>query len=67
MTPWHEFYFTEDQFFLFFVSKNFLILLPRLDTYTKNPTFSVGLQGLHEDDINKVVGIIQETFQKVVQ
>jgi len=36
-----------------------------LDTYTKHPTFSVGLQGLAEGDIDKVVEIIHQTFQDV--
>lgn len=36
-----------------------------LDSFTKHATFSVGLQGLAEYDIQKVVNIIQETFEKV--
>ena len=43
------------------------ILISRysLDTYTKHPTFSVGLQGLGEEDIEKVINVIHETFQNI--
>jgi len=41
------------------------VLTFSLDTYTKHPTFSVGLQGLAEEDVQTVVQIIQDTFEKV--
>ncbi|XP_052814769.1 presequence protease, mitochondrial-like [Mya arenaria] len=34
--------------------------------YTKESTFSVGLQGIHQDDIPKVKKIIAETIDKVI-
>ena len=46
-------------YFLFFV------IIFRLDSYTKHPTFSVGLQGLAEEDLQRVVDIIQDTFESV--
>lgn len=36
-----------------------------IDSSTKNPGFGIGLQGLHESDLQKVQDIIQETFQNV--
>ncbi|XP_065648891.1 presequence protease, mitochondrial isoform X2 [Hydra vulgaris] len=38
-----------------------------LDSQTKNSTFAVGLQGIHENDVEKVVAIIEETFLKIVR
>ena len=35
--------------------------------YTKEATFSVGLQGIHKDDVEKVKQIINDTVDKVIQ
>ena len=37
-----------------------------IDAQTKNPTFAVGLQGIDESDVDKVIGIIEETFHNVI-
>ncbi|XP_060592348.1 presequence protease, mitochondrial-like, partial [Ruditapes philippinarum] len=35
--------------------------------YTKESSFSVGLQGIHKDDVEKVKQIISDTIDKVIQ
>ncbi|XP_053386243.1 presequence protease, mitochondrial-like [Mercenaria mercenaria] len=35
--------------------------------YTKESSFSVGLQGIHKDDVDKVKQIISETIDKVIE
>ncbi|XP_048237962.1 presequence protease, mitochondrial-like isoform X1 [Haliotis rufescens] len=37
------------------------------DGHTREATFSVGLQGIHEKDTNRVRQIIADTFDKVIQ
>ncbi|KAG9511234.1 Presequence protease, mitochondrial, partial [Fragariocoptes setiger] len=38
-----------------------------LASYTKQPYFSVGLQGIHKDDVSKVHSIIEQTFAKAAK
>jgi len=37
------------------------------DHHTKDTTFSIGLQGIHNQDIDKVLDIIQATFEQVLR
>jgi len=37
------------------------------DHHTKDTTFSIGLQGIHNDDVDKVLGLIQSTLEQVVE
>ncbi|KAK3104887.1 hypothetical protein FSP39_012452 [Pinctada imbricata] len=37
------------------------------DGYSKEATFSVGLQGIHPDDVSKVEQIISDTFDQVIK
>ena len=39
----------------------------RYDNSMKESMFSVGLQGIKEDDVEKVKEIIQDTFNKVAK
>lgn len=34
---------------------------------TRESRFSVGLQGINKDDVQKVTGIIKETIDKVIK
>jgi len=38
-----------------------------METSTKNPSFSVGLQGISSEDASKVISIIDATFLKVIE
>ncbi|XP_046643709.1 presequence protease, mitochondrial-like [Daphnia pulicaria] len=37
------------------------------DSHTKDTTFTIGLQGIHSKDVDKVLGIIRSTFEEVVR
>lgn len=37
------------------------------DSHTKDTTFSIGLQGVHSKDVERVVDIIQSTFEEAAQ
>ena len=45
----------------------FLFSFPRYNGYTKESSFSIGLQGVHKDDVDKVKQIIEETIDKVIK
>ena len=45
----------------------FLVCLSRVDTSTKDATFGVGLQGIGKDDVQRVLAIIRETFEKAAR
>ena len=40
---------------------------PRVDTSTKDATFGVGLQGISKRDVQNVLAIIKETFEKAAR
>ena len=37
------------------------------DSHTKDTTFTIGLQGVHSQDVEKVLGIIRSTFEEVAK
>lgn len=37
------------------------------DSHTKDTTFTIGLQGVHTNDVEKVLAIIRSTFEEVVR
>ena len=39
----------------------------RFDKNTRDTTFSVGLEGVAADDVDKVLGIVDDTFKQVAQ
>ena len=45
----------------------FLFSFPRYNGYTKESSFSIGLQGVHKDDVDKVKQLIEETIDKVIK
>ena len=42
-------------------------ILFRYNGYTKESSFSVGLQGIHKNDVEKVKQIISDTIDKVIK
>ena len=44
-----------------------MLLYSRYNGYTKEASFSVGLQGIHRNDVERVKQIISDTIDKVIQ